>query len=154
MITLGGLWTKFDKLCQQHNVTKIKTLGDGFLAAAGLQDDINHAESIVDYALDCFKTLDRFNQIHNTKHQMRCGIHCGPLTAGVVGNERFSYDIFGPTVNIAFCMQTTGEPNAVHVSESIYKMISDSYVCKKVAAVDTKIAKGIGSHVVVSRTQS
>lgn len=125
-ITLGAIWAKFDKVAAMHRVTKIKTMGDAYMAATGVpQEHPDHAQDIVDFSMDCFKALEKVNTVHNTQVRMRCGINSGPMVGGVIGQEKFTYDIFGDSVNLASRMQSTGATQKVHISENTYKLVQD-----------------------------
>ncbi|MBS1560979.1 MAG: tetratricopeptide repeat protein [Bacteroidetes bacterium] len=116
---LDRIFTAFDDICERHGVTKIKTIGDCYMAVA--------FNSVVSAAL-CALEMSRFRISHEVSHSVshsvshnvafRIGMHCGPVTAGVIGKERMQYDVWGDTVNVASRMESAGEPGKVHVSEA------------------------------------
>jgi adenylate cyclase len=113
-------------LCEQFGVEKIKTIGDSYMAAAGF--DGRSAESAVaigHLALALLDTMSRQPPLNGRKLQVRIGIHCGAATAGVIGDTRFSYDVWGAAVNTASRMESYGVPDRIHVSEA-YRTLTDS----------------------------
>ena len=116
---LNGIFSAFDTVVVERGLEKIKTIGDAYMAASGLPESRkDHAVALVGFALDMLELLDQYNEINGTDLKLRIGIHCGPLTAGVIGSQKFSYDIWGDTVNVASRMESTGEPGRIHVSEA------------------------------------
>ena len=128
---LSQIFSALDDVCKQHAVTKIKTIGDSYMAVAGVpeaQDD--HAQRAARAALAMLATLDALEitmppDLGDTSWtkdiceiQARIGVHCGPVTAGVIGTERLQYDVWGDTVNVASRMESTAEPSRIHVSEA------------------------------------
>ncbi len=115
---LDDIFTRFDQLCDQHGVEKIKTIGDAYMAAGGVptaRDD--HAQAVAAVALDMISAVDAVNARLGTTLQLRIGLHTGPLVAGVIGERKFIYDLWGDTVNTASRMESHGVPGRVHVSE-------------------------------------
>ncbi len=116
---LDRIFTAFDDICERHGVTKIKTIGDSYMAVA--------FDSVVNAAL-CALEMSRFRISHEVSHSVshsvshnvafRIGMHCGSVTAGVIGKERMQYDVWGDTVNVASRMESSGEAGRVHVSEA------------------------------------
>jgi adenylate cyclase len=110
---LDDIFTQCDAICAKHSVTKIKTIGDSYMCVA--------FESVINAAL-CAVEMSRISHSvsHPVSHEVefRIGMHCGPVTAGVIGKERMQYDVWGDTVNIASRMESTGEPGRVQVSEA------------------------------------
>jgi class 3 adenylate cyclase len=114
---LDTVISAFDDVAAAYGVEKIKTIGDGFLAVAGVpvpRDD--HASAIADVALGMETALEAVNRRMGLDLRMRIGLHCGPLVAGVIGRSKFTYDVWGDTVNVASRMQSLGEPGRIHVS--------------------------------------
>jgi len=111
---LDDVFNAFDELCAAHNVTKIKTIGDAYLAVAFPQDDESTEQNIAFVALGIQQL--QFTWPHGSPLQFRIGLHSGPVVAGVIGKQRLQYDVWGDTVNVASRMESTGEPGRVHVS--------------------------------------
>ena len=117
---LDRLVRVFDGLSEQYGVEKIKTIGDSYMAAAGF--DGRGAEGAVAtgrLALAMLEAIGRQPPLGGRAPRLRIGIHCGPATAGVIGDTRFSYDVWGDAVNIAARMESSGEPGRIHVSERL-----------------------------------
>jgi adenylate cyclase len=139
---LDRLVSIFDALCEQHGVDKIKTIGDSYMAAAGI--DGRAAEGAVavgQLALAMLDVITRQPPLNERKLQMRIGIHCGPATAGVIGDTRFSYDVWGDAVNIASRCESSGEPNRIQVSEDFHALTAEAFEFEERGTTDLK---GIG----------
>jgi adenylate cyclase len=118
----------FDGLSEQYRVEKIKTIGDSYMAAAGF--DGRGAEGAVAtgrLALAMMEVISRQPPLGGRAPRLRIGIHCGPATAGVIGDTRFSYDVWGDAVNMAARMESSGEPGKIHVSESFRALTLDRF---------------------------
>ncbi|MBS1561043.1 MAG: tetratricopeptide repeat protein [Bacteroidetes bacterium] len=113
---LGQLFASFDTLCERYAITKVKTIGDAYMAVAFSTNDTDDSPSrrIAAFSLamlDHGLTWPSGEPLH-----IRIGIHCGPVTAGVIGTERLQYDVWGDTVNVASRMESSGEKGRIHVS--------------------------------------
>ena len=120
----------FDEITSRYKIEKIKTIGDAYLAAGGLHlPRQSEPKNVVLAALAMQKFMQE-RRIQNQQNgrvgfEMRCGIHTGPVVAGIVGVKKFQYDIWGDTVNTASRIESTGEINKVNISESTYHLISE-----------------------------
>jgi PAS domain S-box-containing protein len=125
---LNVIFSEFDQLAQSHGLEKIKTIGDAYMAAAGLPlPRPDHAEVIADFALAMLVALEHVNATAEVPFQMRIGIHTGPVVAGVIGSHRFLYDIWGDTVNLASRLESHSLPGRIHVSPQTSQMLADHY---------------------------
>lgn len=125
---LNRIFSAFDDLCRRQQIEKIKTIGDAYMAAAGVPTPrADHAEVIADFALAMLATLERVNATAEVPFQMRIGIHTGPVVAGVIGSHRLLYDIWGDAVNLASRLESQGLPGRVHVSRQISQMLAGRY---------------------------
>jgi adenylate cyclase len=116
---LDSLVRAFDALAEQYGVEKIKTVGDCYMAAAGFDGRAAEgAIAIGRFARAMIAVNSTHPQLDRHKLDLRVGIHCGPATAGVIGDTRFSYDVWGAAVNAASRMQSQGEPGRIQVSEA------------------------------------
>lgn len=121
---LNEIFTEFDRLSQALGVEKIKTIGDAYMAAAGVPEPAeDHAQRCLALAESMMKHMNSINQRHGKELMLRIGVHSGPVAAGVIGTHKFSYDIWGDTVNIAQRMESHGQPGAIQVSEETYALL-------------------------------
>ncbi|HEX7076330.1 MAG TPA: adenylate/guanylate cyclase domain-containing protein [Hyphomicrobiaceae bacterium] len=113
---LNEIVSEFDKLAAKHGVEKIKTIGDAYMAVAGLPDPTHdHAERLARMALDMLAVVERFRAETGLSLQMRIGMAAGPVLAGVIGTRKFSYDVWGDAVNLAARLENLGEPGRIHL---------------------------------------
>ncbi|MEB3296733.1 MAG: adenylate/guanylate cyclase domain-containing protein [Cyanobacteriota bacterium] len=139
---LHELFSEFDQLVARMGLEKIKTIGDCYMLVGGLPEARNdHAAAVVETGLDMVAAMDRFNQSRNTELKMRIGIHSGPVVAGVIGKHKFTYDIWGNTVNVASRMESSGSPGRVHISAQTADLLGPSFVLESRGLVE---AKGLG----------
>lgn len=123
---------KFDQIISKYNIEKIKTIGDAYLCVSGLPDTNSHnATNVVDAAVEILEAIDEFRENADNKSyfDIRIGIHTGPLVAGVVGDKKFAFDIWGDTVNTASRMEQNSEPNKINISQSTYDLVKEKYHC-------------------------
>lgn len=139
---LDECFRAFDDIIGKYGIEKIKTIGDAYFCAAGLPEPtITHAEDMVRAALDMQVFMQHFGEKNRAAGKpvfvCRIGIHTGPVVAGVVGQKKFAYDIWGDTVNMGARMESSGEPGKVNISEATYALVKDKFSCTprgKVAA--------------------
>jgi class 3 adenylate cyclase len=126
--TLNELFSTFDRLAQRQGVEKIKTIGDAYMVAGGLPDPRpDHAEAIAEMALAMQNEVARRTDPSGQPLQVRIGIDTGPVEAGVIGTSKFSYDLWGDTVNTASRMESHGIAGCIQVTARTYQRLRDSY---------------------------
>jgi CheY-like chemotaxis protein len=134
---LNEIYSAFDLLVEKHGVEKIKSFGDSYLVASGLPfPQSDHAESLAELALDMRAEVERLNQQYNTSICLRIGISTGPVLAGVIGRSKFSYDLWGETVNLACVLEAQGEPGTIQVATPTYDLLQSRYQFEKIQVVD------------------
>ncbi len=127
--SLNDVFSRFDFLARQFGLEKIKTIGDAYMAVAGVPERCdNHAERAADMALAMQDEIQTFNQQSGHSLKVRIGMHSGPVVAGVIGTHKFTYDLWGDTVNIASRMESHGHPSAIQVSENTERILRDKYL--------------------------
>jgi ligand-binding sensor domain-containing protein len=126
---IGDLFKAFDKICENYDIEKIKTIGDAYMAASGLnhdeQDEKAYTANVVKATLDMQTVIADAMAKNDSSFQMRAGIHTGPVVAGIVGVKKFQYDIWGDTVNTASRMESNGQVGKVNVSQTTYDLLKD-----------------------------
>ncbi|MEY4384880.1 MAG: hypothetical protein RLY20_163 [Verrucomicrobiota bacterium] len=125
---LDEIFSNFDAKVEARGLEKIKTVGDGYLVVGGAPAArTDHALAVVELALDMRKAIHEFNQQCNTSIQVRFGICSGPVVAGVIGRKKFSYDIWGQTVNHACRLATLGEGGSIWIAPSTCELVQDRF---------------------------
>jgi len=136
---LNQIFSAFDKLAQQLGLEKIKTIGDAYMVAAGLPiPRADHAQAIAQMALAMRTAVEGFQSELGDNLQIRIGINTGVVVAGVIGTNKFIYDLWGDAVNIASRMESSGQPGGIQVTEATYERLKDKYVFQKRGAIQVK----------------
>jgi class 3 adenylate cyclase len=136
---LNELFSTFDKLAEQHGLEKIKTIGDAYMVVAGIPYPVaDHATAITHMAIDMIASIEAYGRRNNSPLTIRVGIHTGSVVAGVIGTKKFIYDLWGDTVNTASRMESHGVPGRIHVSETMYLLLADSFDFEKRAPIEVK----------------
>jgi class 3 adenylate cyclase len=125
---LDHLITGFDQLSEKLHIEKIKTIGDAYMVVSGLPtENPHHARDICNMALAMQDFLHEFNQREGLSLQIRIGINSGAVIGGVIGPKKFTFDLWGDTVNLASRLESTGIPSMIHVSQSTYELTRDLF---------------------------
>ena len=143
---LNKIFSCFDELAEKYGLEKIKTIGDAYMVASGLNDErSNSSAALADMALEMCALLHHDFNINDRHLDLRIGIGSGPVVAGVVGKKKFIYDLWGDTVNIASRLTSEGIPGMVQVDEYSYRRLRDRF---EFQAPQTIHLKGKGNMVV------
>jgi adenylate cyclase len=139
---LDHIVTEFDRLAAAHGVEKIKTIGDGYMAVAGVsRPQPDHLKRLARMALLLPDLVARLSADHGVDLKIRIGMARGPVMAGVIGADKFSYDVWGETVNLASRLESHGLPGEIQVSGAVRDALGDSFVFVSRGAIEIK---GIG----------
>ncbi len=136
---LNEIFTNYDIIADQHGLEKIKSIGDAYMAAAGLPVPVeDHAARAARMALDMLEALARFNKRTGNEFEIRIGLHSGAAVAGVIGKRKFIYDLWGETVNLASRMESHGLPGRIHLSQATRVLIGDAFVLEDRGLIEVK----------------
>ena len=139
---LDEIFSRFDWIVGDAGVEKIKTIGDSYMLVGGVPEPrVDHAVAVVEVGFAMLDAMDSFNRAHGTQLQIRIGVNSGPVVAGVIGMHKFTYDLWGNTVNGASRMESTGVPGRIHVSPSTALHLQGRFDLEARGAVSVK---GIG----------
>jgi len=140
---LNGIFSEMDQLVEKYALEKIKTIGDAYMVAGGVPDPCeNHVSAVADFALDLIVRLPSLARRMGAPVKLRIGIHSGPVVAGVIGERKFAYDLWGDTVNTASRMESSGSENQIHVSQVTRDLLGEFYAFEKRDPVNIK-GKGV-----------
>jgi guanylate cyclase len=136
---LNDLFSTFDELSDRYGLEKIKTIGDAYMAVAGLpMPRADHAQAAAEMALAMQEVLAHHTAPNGEPVKMRIGLHTGPVVAGVIGTRKFIYDLWGDTVNTASRMESHGVAGAIQVTEAAYRRLRDAYTFEGRGLVQVK----------------
>jgi len=131
---LDAMFSDLDAITRKYGLEKIKTIGDAYMVASGIPTPRHdHVEALARAALEIQATM---------KQRVRIGIHTGAVVAGVIGTSKFSYDLWGDTVNTASRMESHGEPDKIHVSQAVYEALQQRYTFEERGEIEVK-GKGV-----------
>jgi adenylate cyclase len=139
---LSAIFGEFDEVCDRCGATRIKTIGDAYMAVAGLGEyDEAHALKLTQVGLDFIQFIHTRNQLNGQQWQCRIGIHSGSVIGGIVGKTRFLYDIMGDSVNIASRVESKGTPMRVTITDATKNRLNNQYTFEALGDV---LLKGKG----------
>ena len=140
---LNMIFTNFDRIFKKHGCERIKTSGDSYIAVSGMPEpDPRHAHNMLLAAMEAMEFVRRIEQESEYHWQMRMGIHSGAVVAGIVGTDKYVYDVFGDTMNVASRMERYSEPMRINVSEDTYALTNDEFSFITRGQIETK-GKGL-----------
>jgi len=136
---LNDLFSQFDALTGSGGLEKIKTIGDAYMVAGGLPDPTpDHAVAVAELALGMLDVAASRSLPDGGPVRLRIGIDSGPVVAGVIGTRKFSYDLWGDTVNTASRMQTTGVPGCIQATERARELLGERYLFRERGSIQVK----------------
>jgi class 3 adenylate cyclase len=142
LLILNQLFSIFDRLAARHGMEKIKTMGDSYIAVAGAPTPReDHARAAVEMGIEMHRAVARLGGLRKRGLKLRVGVASGPITAGVIGENKWAYDIWGDTVNVAARMESYGVAGMVQLAPSTRELLDDS-IPLKLRTVDVK-GKGL-----------
>jgi len=133
------LFKAFDDLAERYGVEKMKTVGDAYMAAAGVPTAApDHAERVARMALAMLETCDRLSRETGMPLRLRVGIHCGPAISGVIAQKKFADDLWGDTVNTASRMESHCSVGRIHVTEQVRQRLVGHFAFEQRGSLDLK----------------
>jgi adenylate cyclase len=139
---LNRLVSAFDELAERHGVEKIKTIGDAYMVASGVpiprQD---HAQSLAAMALDLIAAVERASAAENIPLNVRVGMASGPMMAGIIGKNKFSYDVWGDPVNLASRLEQSSVPGFIAICPTCYAALREAFILEPRGMIEIK---GVG----------
>lgn len=153
---LQNIFVPFDRLCDLYGVEKIKTIGDQYMAMTGASTaaDGGTLRGLADFALDALRIVETMRYPDGTPVQIRIGMHRGPAVAGIVGQKKFAYDIWGDAVNVASRMESSAETGRIHVTEEIHSRLLKDFCFERRDCVEIKGKGSMKTYYLVARKES
>ncbi len=152
---LNRIFSSFDELAEKHGMEKIKTIGDAYMVAGGLNDgEKDYSDSIADMALAMRELLQRDFTVNESHLEVRIGIGTGPVVAGVVGKKKFIYDLWGDTVNIASRITSEGVPGMIQVDTTTWRRLKERFDFHEPQTIYLKGKGETEVHRLIGRKQS
>ena len=152
---LNNCFLEFDRIIDEHNLEKIKTIGDAYMCAGGIPvANTSNPIDVVEAALKIKAFMDKLKATREARGEdhweLRIGIHTGPVIAGVVGKNKFAYDIWGDAVNLASRMESSGIPGKVNISGTTYELVKDHFKCTHRGQIEAKNKGKVDMYIVES----
>ncbi len=136
---LDHVFRRFDDITQRHSLEKIKTIGDCYMAAAGLPvAQADHVDRAILAGLEIIEAMREIREALDIAIDIRVGVHTGPLVAGVIGSKKYSYDVWGDTVNVASRMESHGVTGHLHISHDVRVLLGKRFRVEDRGTIDIK----------------
>ncbi|CAG0964820.1 adenylate cyclase [Methylophilaceae bacterium] len=149
---LNQVFSRFDRLTEQYHLEKIKTIGDAYMVVAGAPEPrADHAQAMASLAMEMQSALQEVAESSRKSLNMRIGINSGPVIAGVIGSSKFSYDLWGDTVNVASRMEHHARPGTIQLTESTYQLVRDEFDCESLGCIDVKGKGEIQAYILLEK---
>ena len=150
---LSGLFSTLDELVVERGLEKIKTIGDSYMAVGGLPEPMDdHALRVVDLGRAMLEAMASHEV--SPRITLRIGVHSGPVAGGVIGTQKFAYDVWGNTVNVAARLEQAGVPGRVHVSEETMKLTSATFAYEMVGLTELRGVGPMATYLLAGRVGS
>jgi adenylate cyclase len=155
VVTLDQVFARLDQLADQCGLEKIKTIGDAYLAVAGVpRSRSDHVEAAVEMALGAREGLSDCRWPDGEALSVRIGIACGPVVAGVIGHRKFAYDVWGDTVNLASRLESAAAPGSILVSDAVFRRLRSKYLFAPPRVLDLKGKGHVKAHTLLASTSA
>jgi class 3 adenylate cyclase len=136
---LNRVFSAFDSLAEKYGLEKIKTVGDAYMVVSGVPlPRADHLSALASMALDMHAAMHKFRCDGVCDFRLRIGLAAGPVVAGIIGLKKFSYDLWGDTVNVASRMESFGIPGEIQATEEVYRLLKQQYVFEKRGLIEVK----------------
>jgi len=140
---LNEIFLRFDELAERHGLEKIKTIGDAYMIVAGVPEPTARCtQAMATMAFEMVRTVKTIRRDDDQPFSIRIGMHAGPVVGGVIGKSKFAFDLWGDTVNVASRMESSGTPDRIQVSETVYQALKDDFIFEKRGKIEIK-GKGL-----------
>ena len=149
---LNEVFSRFDALTEKYGLEKIKTIGDAYMVAGGLPTPrSDHAILVANMALEMREVVENLETPTGDRLQVRIGINTGPVAAGVIGTKKFTYDLWGDTVNTAARMETHADPGDIQVTERSYERLKRQFHLEPRGTIEVKGKGGMRTYLLVGK---
>ena len=136
---LNEIFSHFDSLVEKYGLEKIRTIGDNYMVASGVPvERPDHCQALARFALDMCDYMNRRPAYKGHQVQFRIGMNSGPMIGGVIGQQKFHYDVWGDTVNTASRMESQGVAQKIQITQACYQKLKDEFVCEPRGSIDVK----------------
>ena len=152
---LGRIFSAFDEIAQRLGIEKIKTIGDAYMAACGLPLWVpDHQQRLADMALEMLAAMETLNRAMPEPMLLRIGLNCGPVVAGVIGDRKFIYDLWGDAVNVASRMESHGIPGAIQLPATMAEALQATHILQYRGIIEVKGRGAMETYLLTGRRET